>query len=75
MDQAEAILKQLRESGQNIQVVSGDDHWIMFASRNGIETSVRGDDYLRVVLALAVAVGFICDPNDSGDERKQSISA
>ena len=61
MDEAEQIIQQLRDAGFKIHAITGSGHWFLFAYKGNAETSVRGDDYLRVVRALAVALGFPCD--------------
>ena len=58
MSDADRILQHIRESGYKVDAISGDGHWFMFATRDGVETSVRGGDLLRVAKALAVVLGL-----------------
>jgi hypothetical protein len=71
MDEAFRIKSAMEAAGFKIDVVGNNGHFFMFAARGQEKAAVRGDDYLRVIRALAIAVAFSCDVVDppAGDNE------
>ena len=66
---ADLILQRLRDAGFIVQAIGGDAQWFMFARRDGLEWSVRGNDAVRAARALVVSVGLDCNSaDDAGDD-------